>query len=85
MVCCFEWEDDNFDGLRPLEAPRVGPICSPCNEACIECYGPSSENCTRCEENWFLNAPDLDPYICYAPCRFDQWDDDVTNPEDPWC
>jgi hypothetical protein len=41
--CSLElWEDDNEDGLKPLEAPRVGPICSPCTEECIECFGPSA-------------------------------------------
>ncbi len=34
---------------------------------------------------WYLNAPDLNPYICYKPCRFGQWDDDETDAADPRC
>jgi len=63
------YEDNNLEGTHPEEAPRDGPLCSPCDEKCIECYGATEENCTRCFSTWFLSVPDLNPNICYAPCR----------------
>lgn len=83
------WENPNADGLMPVDAPNAGPICSPCDDECWNCFGPTSDECTRCIKNdthvWYLNAPDLNPTTCYKPCRFGQWDDDVTNSSDPKC
>ena len=42
-------------------------------------------NCTRCEKTWFLNHPDEKPYKCYKPCRAQQWEDDITDVNDPKC